>query len=206
MERPASSETPAAIGPASDRTLIDRMAGGDERAVQDLVARHGDALYALAYSILRDHAEAEEVAADSFVQAWRSADSFDPARGTPIAWLATITRTRSLDRLRAAKRRGRVLHADSAVVAQASGEVERTEEQPDRAYDAASRSQLVRRALDALPETQRRVIELAYFGGLSQSEIAKQLGLPLGTVKTRTLYAMKGLRAVLAPLMQEGVA
>lgn len=191
----------------TDRALVGRMAAGDERAVQDLVARHGDALYALARSMLGEHADAEEVSADAFLQAWRTARTFDPARGSVIAWLATMVRSRSLDRLRARKQQVLKLQRVAEPIVHGGGEaVTPAEEAPDRKLEGVEARSLVERALGDLPAAQRSVIELAYFSGLSQSEIAAQLGVPLGTVKTRTLTALRRLRALLAPLLREEVA
>jgi RNA polymerase sigma-70 factor (ECF subfamily) len=201
----AETVVPAELQVTPDRTLVERMTRGDERAVQTLVDRHGDALYALAYSILQDPADAEEVAADAFLQAWRKAGSFDASRASVTAWLAVITRSRALDRLRSRKQGGRHLAIELDPVASRDPPA-RAEHAPDRELEASEAKRLVDRALGELPEPQRRVIELAYFSGLSQSEIAERMSIPLGTVKTRTLSAMKRLREALAPLLREGSA
>ncbi len=186
---------------APDRSLIERIASGDERALGDLYDRHGRMTYALAFAIVRERADAEEVVVDAFGQAWRTAPQFDPARGTVAAWLATITRTRALDLLRARGRRAR------AVERAARGDVDGlavplggVAVAPDREMEQREASGLVRRSLAELPEAQRRVIELAYFGGLTQNEIATELQEPLGTVKTRMRAGMEKLRGSLAPL------
>lgn len=201
----AEAVVPAEFQGAPDQALVERMKRGDERAVQALVDRHGDALYALAYSILQDGADAEEVTADAFHQAWRRAASFEPGRASVIAWLAVITRSRALDRLRSGKQGGRRLRIERGAVAPGDPPG-RAEDQPDRELETSEAKQLVGRAISGLPEPQRQVIELAYFGGLSQSEIAERMSIPLGTVKTRTLSAMKRLREALGPLMREEVA
>jgi RNA polymerase sigma-70 factor (ECF subfamily) len=191
---------------ATDRALVARMAAGDDRAVQALVARHGDALYALALSMLREPADAEEVSADALLKAWRNAHTFDPARGSVLAWLATMVRSRALDRLRSRKQQGLKLQRAAEPILHGGGEaVTPAAEAPDRKLEAVEARALVERALGDLPEAQRSVIELAYFSGLSQSEIATQLDVPLGTVKTRTLAALRRLRTLLAPLLREGV-
>jgi RNA polymerase sigma-70 factor (ECF subfamily) len=159
--------------------------------------------YSLACSIVGEPADAEEVVADAFSQVWRSAAGFDPARGSVAAWLATITRTRALDLVRSRKRRARVLE-DAAVVTD-EGEtlvLAPTVESPDRGAELTETSAIVRRSLAELPAPQRRVIELAYFGGLSQSEIAAQLAEPLGTVKTRMRAGMEKLRQALRPVLE----
>jgi RNA polymerase sigma-70 factor (ECF subfamily) len=189
-----------------ERVLVARIAAGDERALGELYDRHGRGAYALALAIVGERADAEETVADAFGQAWRTAGQFDPARGSVAAWLVTITRTRALDLVRARGRRARVLtraalentEGLAAPLAQAS-------EAPDRGVERAEARRLVERSLAELPEPQRRVIELAYFGGLTQSEIAAQLREPLGTVKTRTRAGMERLRGLLAPLLSRGV-
>lgn len=186
-----------------DSALVARAAGGDERALGELYDRYGGMAYSLACSIVGEPADAEEVVADAFSQVWRSAAGFDPARGSVAAWLATITRTRALDLVRSRKRRARVLE-DAAVVTD-EGEtlvLAPTVEAPDRGAELTETSAIVRRSLAELPAPQRRVIELAYFGGLSQSEIAAQLAEPLGTVKTRMRAGMEKLRQALRPVLE----
>ena len=175
------------------------MAAGDERALGELYDRHGSTVYALARAIVGERADTEEVVADAFGQAWRTAGKFDPARGSVTAWLATITRTRALDLVRARGRRSKVL----ARAAQESDAGFATplaaSDAPDRDVERQEARQLVKQSLGELPEPQRRVIELAYFGGLSHSEIAAELKEPLGTVKTRLRAGMEKLRDALSP-------
>jgi len=190
-----------------DRALVERMAGGDERALGDLYDRHGGMAYALAVAVVAERADAEEVVADAFGQAWRTAPQFDPGRGSVAAWLATITRTRALDLLRARGRRARAL--ERAAQAGTNGLAAPLAEMgvaPDRGPEQQEAKLLVRRCLAELPEPQRRVIELAYFGGLTQTEIAAELQEPLGTVKTRMRAGMEKLRGALAPLLAGGAA
>jgi RNA polymerase sigma-70 factor (ECF subfamily) len=191
---------------APDRELVSRMATGDEQALGRLYDRHGRTFHALALAILGEQADAEEVVADVFVQAWRTAATFDPARGSVHGWLATITRTRALDVLRRRGRRSRALDRVAHLSAEGGSDVAPPGESPERSVEAGEIGRLVRQALDQLPGPQRQVIELAYFGGLSQSEIAAELRLPLGTVKTRMLTGMQRLRASLAPVLGEEVA
>jgi len=190
----------------SDRDLVASMSAGDEEAVGLLVERHGDMMFGLAYAILGERVDAEEACADAFVQAWRTAERFDPVRGSVAGWLAMMTRSRALDALRARKKRAEVAADVLETTAGNAAAGTPPETGPDRHAESAEARQLVVQAMAELPEAQRRVIELAYFGGLSQSEIADHLSVPLGTVKTRTLAAMKKLRDVLAPLLREEVA
>jgi len=189
-----------------DSALVARAATGDERALGELYDRYGGMAYSLACAIVGEHADAEEVVADAFAQIWRTASAFDASRGSVAAWVATIARTRALDLVRSRRRRARVL--EEAAVVTDEGEtlvLAPSLEATDRSAEVTDTSAIVRRSLSALPLPQRRVIELAYFGGLSQSEIAAQLSEPLGTVKTRMRAGMEKLRQVLRPVLEAGV-
>ena len=188
-----------------DRALVERMAAGEERALGALYDRHGGMAYALALAIVREGADAEEVVADAFGQLWRNATQYDAGRGSVAGWLATITRTRALDLVRARGRRTRAV--ERAARADADGlaaPLSAAAERPDRRIERHEARRLVTRSLAELPEPQRRVIELAYFGGLSQTEIATELNEPLGTVKTRMRAGMEKLRSALAQLLVGG--
>lgn len=186
-----------------ERALVERMTTGDERALAMLYDRYAGSAYSLALSIVREAADAEEVIAETFAQVWRSAARFDAGRGSVAAWIHLIARTRALDRVRERRRRAQLLdraaqQSDAGFAAPVSAAVP-----TDRSAEQGEIRQLVLASLEELPEPQRRVIEMAYFGGLSQSEIAADLQEPLGTVKTRMRTAMEKLRAALAPLRQE---
>ena len=188
-----------------DSAIVARVASGDERALGDLYDRYGGMAFSLACAIVGERADAEEVVADAFAQIWRSAAGFDPGRGSATAWVATIVRTRALDLVRSRRRRARVL--EEAAVVTDEGEtlvLAPNAESTDRGAEQAEAAALVRRSLADLPAPQRRVIELAYFGGLSQSEIATQLAEPLGTVKTRMRAGMERLRQALRPVLEVG--
>lgn len=191
----------------ADRALVERMAAGEERALGELYDRHGGMAYSLALAIVREGADAEEVVADAFGQIWRNAAQYDPGRGSVAAWLATITRTRALDLVRARGRRARAVEraarTDADGLATPLGTVA---DQPDRGIERQETRLLVARSLRELPEPQRRVIELAYFGGLTQTEIAAELREPLGTVKTRMRAGMEKLRGSLAQLLVGGAS
>ena len=179
------------------------MAAGDERALGELYDRHGSTVYALARAIVGERADTEEVVADAFGQAWRTAGQFDPARGSVTAWLATITRTRALDLVRARGRRSKVLARAAQESDAGFATPLASSDAPDRDVERQETRQLVTRSLGELPAAQRRVIELAYFGGLSHSEIAAELKEPLGTVKTRLRAAMEKLRDALSPRIRQ---
>ncbi|MEO8029851.1 MAG: sigma-70 family RNA polymerase sigma factor [Gemmatimonadota bacterium] len=182
---------------AADAALIKRMALGDESAVGPLYDRYGQVLYALAYRIVGMQADAEEVVAESFAQAWREAGRFETGRGSVGAWLATIGRSRALDLVRARSRRIRI--TDTAARSDADGAPGMSRSQIDPAVQAETteRRRQVGAALETLSDPQRQAIELAYFEGLSHSEIAERLQEPLGTVKTRIRLGMQKLREVL---------
>lgn len=171
-----------------------RIRDGDERALATLYDRHGRFVYSLAHAIVSGDADAEEVTEDVFVMIWTAPDRFDPGRGTLKAWLATLARTRALDRVRSGKRR-QAAHERAAVLSEEGMAVGLADTGPadERVFRSEVRTSL-ERALTALNDDQRRALELAYFGGLTQSEIAATLGEPLGTVKTRLRDGMAKLR------------
>jgi RNA polymerase sigma-70 factor, ECF subfamily len=188
-----------------DSAIVARIASGDERALGDLYDRYGGMAFSLACAIVGERADAEEVVADAFAQIWRSAAGFDPGRGSVTAWVATIARTRALDLVRSRRRRARVL--EEAAVVTDEGEtlvLAPNAQATDRGAEQSEAAALVRRSLADLPSPQRRVIEMAYFGGLSQSEIATELSEPLGTVKTRMRAGMERLRQALRPVLEVG--
>ncbi|HET8643865.1 MAG TPA: sigma-70 family RNA polymerase sigma factor, partial [Vicinamibacteria bacterium] len=162
--------------------VLHRLAAGDPLALAELYDRYAALAYGLALRIVREAGEAEDVVQEAFVQVWRQAGRYDPARGSPEAWLCAIVRTRALDRLRRrATRRQRE--------EEQAGPGART---PDHDSVLA-----LRQALSALGADQRRALELAYYEGLSQAEIAQRLGQPLGTIKTRIRTGLMRLRAAL---------
>jgi len=175
--------------PAVDAVIIVRMAGGDETALGVLYDRWADAVNALAVRIVRDEQVAEEVVEAVFWQAWQQAERWTSDRGAPGAWLLTIARSRALDRLRALRRRRDEQPADASIFDQilATGD-------PLSELDANERAAHVTAAMRTLPAEQCEVLELAYYEGLSQTEIAERLFLPLGTVKTRARLALRKMR------------
>jgi RNA polymerase sigma-70 factor (ECF subfamily) len=186
----------------TDAAIVERIATADERALGQLYDRFGRMAYSLAAAIVPDVADAEEVVADAFAQIWRSAAGFDPSRGSVAAWVATIVRTRALDLVRAQKRRSRAVERAAAMADEDAAPMLSPTERADRGAERSEASTLVRRSLAELPVTQRTVLELAYFGGLSQSEIATHLSEPLGTVKTRMRAGMEKMRQALSPLVE----
>lgn len=177
---------------SADHELLRRAAGGEQAAVLALYDRHAPSLLALAFRVLGNRDEAEEVLQESFVKIWQEAGSFDPARAGFRAWSCTIVRNRALDLLR---RRGAAKHA-----AAAPGGVPETPPAPDVDAAAGESAARVRRALAQIPEAQRAALELAFFEGLTHVEIAARTKTPLGTVKTRILDGMRKLRSMLEDL------
>ena len=182
----------ASAAPLLDGDLVARIAERDETALATLYSRHAGTLLALGLRILGAAGDAEEVVQETFLQAWRQAARYDPSRSSVASWLVLIARSRAIDRLRNRRVTERV-----AAAAEVEASETDTSPWPDRNVFFAERRARIRRALATLPAEQRQVIELAFFRGLTQSEIAVETSTPLGTVKTRTLLAMKKLRASL---------
>jgi RNA polymerase sigma-70 factor, ECF subfamily len=173
----------------SDGGLLTRIVARDPEALAALYDRHRGVVMAFALRVLRDRAEAEEAVVDVFHQVWRQAETFDAARGTVAAWITTLCRSRAIDRLRRRQRRETVEAADDRLTA-----IPSAEPRPDERAENSLRRRRIVKALSGLSAGQREAIELAYYGGLSHSEIATRLGEPLGTVKTRIRQGMMALR------------
>ncbi len=174
---------------ATHQRLVERIAARDENALSDLYGQTHSLALSIAQRILADREAAEEAVQDAYLQIWSRADSFDPRRGSPLAWIITIVRARSLDRLRKLSRA-------------------RREDPWEEGWETACRDSrptsrglemrwLVRSALSQLKSEQRALIEQAYFGGMSHRELASRLQMPLGTIKTRIRSAMRSLRECL---------
>lgn len=175
-------------------SLIARMASGDRRAFGLFYDRTGSFVFGLLLRMLRDGHAAEEVAQDVYVQLWRTAATFDAARSSGLAWVAMVARSRGIDRLRADSSLRTALKSAGEELAPRSG--------PDPAEETSLRERRarVRAAVNALPPEQREALELAFFHGLTHSEIASRTATPLGTVKTRIRAALAKLERLLAAL------
>ena len=184
---------------ADDRALLRAVAAGDKEALRQLYTRHSAVLFALALKVLTDRAEAEDVLQEAFVQIWKTAGSFDDGRGKPLGWLIMLTRSRAIDRLRSRKTRARA----SESMAKDTSQTAESATPADEAQ-ASEAQRTVRDALKSLPSEQRVPIEMAYFGGLTQFEIAQQLSQPRGTVKTRMRNGMMRLREQLGGAAGKG--
>jgi RNA polymerase sigma-70 factor (ECF subfamily) len=196
----------------NETALVRAVAGGSHEALAALYDRHADAVYAAASRLTSDRQVAEEVVQETFLALWNRADRFDPAAGSLAAWLHTIARNRTVDRLRAAGRRPSLfpLSAAAGEGEDDGGALERlatggtvviggtAAPAPDAALVASEVRVMLQAALAGMPNEERAVIVLAYREELTQSEIADRLGWPIGTVKTRTRRALRRLRDVLA--------
>jgi len=189
---------PAAVTPSSaraappwddldDAQLVDAMQAGERAALAALYDRYSGLMYGVARRMLRDPQAAEDLVQDVVVEVWRRADTYSSSRGTVRTWLMMRLRSRALDRIRSAPVRREVAVEDPRAVAAAAADDPQLG--PDR--------ERVRRALATLPTDQREVLELAYFRGLSSSEIAVHVGTPVGTVKSRTRAGLAKLRAAI---------
>jgi RNA polymerase sigma-70 factor, ECF subfamily len=199
------------LGALDDAALVREVTAGSESALATLYDRHADAVYAAACRLTSDRQVAEEVVQETFLALWNRAELFDPTAGSLAAWIHTIARNRTVDRLRAAGRRPNLVALSSA----AGGDDDTTAALeravsvgrvlgganlglgPEGAAESAELRATLQDALASMPDQERTVIVLAYREELSQSEIAERLGWPLGTVKTRTRRALLRLREIL---------
>jgi RNA polymerase sigma-70 factor (ECF subfamily) len=185
---------PAAV-PLTDESLVGRVRGGDEGALAQLYDRYAASIFSLAMRITGDRLTAQEVTQDTFLRLWKHAALFDRERGAFGAWLFAIARRRALDVLRSRQRQAKI--ADGTFISDGGTLPEPA--QPD-ASEHIVLAQVIAQAVATLPLAQRQAIELAYFGGLTQQQIATQTGEPLGTVKSRMRSAMETLRGRLSTL------
>ncbi len=204
MDTPPSANFPGPDGlgtagsrAAEDLALARRIASRDQEALGELYDRYSALVLALATRILGAAGEAEEVVQETFLQVWNRIRSYDAARSSVSTWLVLLARSRAIDRLRsrqAGERAGERLRAVAPANASSSGPAD---------VLFRERRERLRGELGELPAEQREVLELAFYEGLTQTEIAERTGIPLGTVKTRTLLAMKKLRAALRTEVRE---
>jgi RNA polymerase sigma-70 factor, ECF subfamily len=177
-------------GLEADSELAAALRLGSAAALESLYDRYSRLAYGLAYRIMNDSAAAEDVVQEAFVNAWRNANAYDPGRGSLRSWLLAIVRNRAIDRLRGSRLR----------VAEApleGGEPEAESADVSDLVSAQAEGREIRDGVAALPEAQRRTLELAYFGGLTHVEIALRMGVPLGTVKGRMRIGLERLRRYL---------
>jgi RNA polymerase sigma-70 factor, ECF subfamily len=182
----------------ADEELMPWIGRKDAEAFEVFYDRHGGAAYSLAYRILGERGAAEDCIQEAFISIWRSGGRFDPTRGSVRSWTLSIVRNRAIDALRSKAGKAPKLTFDDEEILESRPSSELTEEEAMRNETATE----VRGALTQLPDEQSKVIQLAYFGGFSQSEIAGMLNVPLGTVKGRMRLGLEKIRGELA----EGLA
>ncbi len=178
-----------------DCELLRRTAAGDQESLAELHTRYSGVLLAAAYRVLNNFKDAEEVVQEAFVQIWQKASVYDERRGKPLTWAMTLTRNKAIDRLRRVQRRNR-LHDEVEQEAQIWDRI--VEGDSSDEVSSHETRKIVRSAVIQLSDDQRRAIELAYFGGLTQHEIAEKLHEPLGTIKARIRRGMLKLRGIVA--------
>lgn len=198
--RPSMSQ-PTAAPPPNDRDSVDaelmrRIATGDRVAFGQLYDRFSRPLFATAVKIVQDQADAQDIVHDAFVVVWEKADTFEAHRGTAFSWLVTLVRNRAIDRVRSRRRRQELLAASvpSDLGYHEGAQGQSADDQATVGDDARA----IRAAVSLLAPEQQRALELAFFGGLTQEEIARSLGEPLGTVKARIRRGLLKLRDSLA--------
>lgn len=182
-----------------DEQLLMLIVERDRDALEALYDRYASAVYSLAMHLLRDPEASEEVTQDVFFNVWRRASSYHAQRGSVKSWLFSVAHHRTIDELRRRRREQPQVQRDFDLNNKPSDDSSDPVAQVTTKLDGGQ----LRDALEALRPEQREVVMLAYFGGLTHSEIARQLGQPLGTVKTRMRLALKRLKEVLGPRIQE---
>jgi RNA polymerase sigma-70 factor (ECF subfamily) len=182
----------------SDEALVALVARGDENALGELYDRIGRMAYGLAFRVLRDDRLAEDAVQEGFLAVWRTAGAFRAERAKASTWILTLVHRRAVDLVRREERRRTEPLPDEASLAWASSEP------TDEAAWLRFERERVQAALGQLPDVQREAIELAYYGGFSQSELAERLGVPLGTIKSRMFAGLARLRELLDESTQEG--
>lgn len=181
---------------AIDARLLSRVAAGDREAFAEIYDRFSRPLYATAFRILNDATEAQDIVHDAFVALWEKASTFETTRGTAFSWVLTLTRNRAIDRLRSRRRRAELL--ESSAPSDLGLDENSSGPSADDSAATSDQATAVRAAVATLPADQQRALELAFFGGLTQEEIATRLRTPLGTIKARIRRGLLKLRDQLA--------
>lgn len=191
----AARDSRAALQALADEDLMEVVRRGDMDAFDVIYERHSGAAYSLAYRMVGSRAVAEDVAQEAFLSIWRSNARYDSARGSVRTWVLGITHNRAIDALRRAVVHDRRRGGDESIA-------ERLESPLDTELEAVRRdeSRSIRAILEGLPSEQSKVIELAYFGGFTHTEIAQMLETPIGTVKGRMRLGLQKMRAALGPM------
>jgi len=185
----------------SDQDLMLRIQQGDEEALGLLYDRYSGVLKSLIMRVIHNDAEADDLLQEIFVELWKQSATFSPEKGKPLGWIVTLTRRRAIDRLRKRQAYARVEEKfKDQPEQQPEAWVHNTMEEDLELNDAR---QMLRKVMDELPEAQRQAIELAYFKGMSQREVAAHTGIPLGTIKTRLELGLKKISEALKGFKHE---
>jgi RNA polymerase sigma-70 factor, ECF subfamily len=193
--------TPQRGASTIDPNLLARVVKGDQQAFSQLYDESSVLLYSMAVRILRDHDQAAELLQEVYLEVWRKVARYDVGRGTPIAWLITLTRSRAIDRLRARAAR---VHISESLEGPSAAHVPDQRPGPFESQADEELRKLVGDALNTLPPAQQQAIELAYYEGLTHMQIAARLNQPLGTVKTRIKLGLSKLRDILRQCWEPG--
>lgn len=205
MMTPLTTPTPAAApevatrpDQSQERLLLRRIANGDRVGFAELHTRFAGLVYATIYQVLRDHQDTEDISQEVFLSIWKKAKLYHESKGEPMTWVASLARNRAIDRIRAKERRSRLRDA-----VQSEPDTVGPSPIPDAGLVASTRERggIVRSAVMQLTPEQRQVIEMAYFAGLSQSQIAEKIDAPLGTVKARMRRGLGKLRGLVEPIL-----
>jgi RNA polymerase sigma-70 factor, ECF subfamily len=186
------------INAEADYALLERLARQESQAMSEAYDRFSGVIYSIACRVLRPGAEAEDVMQEVFVKLWNRARSYNRSLGTPLTWIMTMTRNQAIDKLRSLQRRSAILQEHPEDLPESAEAVE----QHSNIVLDDEKASLIRQSLKGLPKDQKHAIELAFFSGLTQNEIADHLKEPLGTVKARIRRGMLRLREPLAQLRQ----
>ncbi len=181
---------------SAERLLLRKIANGDRVSFSELHARFAGIVYATIYQVLRDHQDAEDISQEVFLNIWKKAKLYHESKGEPLTWVSSLARNRAIDRLRAKERRARLREA---VQTEPEAVTPAPEADASAMTSRRERGSIVRSAVMQLTAEQRQVIEMAYFAGLSQSQIAEKLDAPLGTVKARMRRGLGKLRGLVEP-------
>lgn len=175
--------------------LMKRIQAREAEALEELYDLYHRLLFGMVLSILKKREEAEDMLQEIFVKIWNKADSFDPDRGNAYSWIVTLARNQAIDRIRS--KGYKTQEKQSVSIHQPLFSLEGDKHDPMQTTIFSDRAELVKKALNEIPESQREVIKIAYYRGLTQREIADYLDIPLGTVKTRTRQGMMKLKRIL---------
>lgn len=191
MTAPASSQPPGERA-VIDARLVQQVAQGDKQAFAELYDRFSGPLFGTALRIVRDPGEAQDIVHDAFVTVWEKASTFEASRGTAFSWVVTLVRNRAIDHVRMRRRRAELL--GDSFLSDLGYPADGAAPAGDASALLGDEARMVRTAVATLPPEQRRVLELAFFGGLTQEQIAGTLQEPLGTVKARIRRGLLKLR------------